>query len=388
MCGISGIVLLKKERTENMWAAIRYLFDEILVETQDRGHHATGLVSFLRDGSSYEMHKAAVEAKMFTTFDEQYDSIIRNIDDNTASIISHTRYYTKGKPDNNNNNHPFDIGNVVGVHNGTISNDDELFKQYEGRFERIAEVDSEIIYQLINYYNQDKITYQGLRNALEETKLRGMFALAFAHKAQPHLVHIVKQDRPMDFVYWEEAGVLFFNSEKKFILDSFNKLRRVGKRFNICETFTLKEYELKANNYVMLDSTADSYETMISEPVSILIASSVSKVTYTNNEYWNTRGTNSTNSTRVSASDSIGMIIEGELDPITGEVIIYTSAQAAGVDEEDGEEENEIVFCAECEDALQEHEVHAAYNEGAANDNTYYCAKCHQQALTALFPTV
>lgn len=394
MCGINGFVMLKGNRSDEMLAAIRWLFDEMLVETQDRGYHATGLVAMNRD-ATYGFHKAATSAKVMTTFDVEYDKIIDGLSQESASIVSHTRWYTKGKPENNLNNHPFDIGSVVGVHNGTIGNDDDLFKKHAEDFTRIAEVDSEIIYQLINHYNKDAVTFDGLKLALEKSLLRGQLALAFVHKAQPNLVHIVKQDRPMDFVMWEEGGIVFFNSEKKFIYDSFDQLRRVNKRGSGFDVgFTLKEYELKSDKYLTLDANAETFDQVFSEPQSIFVTSTATK-TYNTASNWTggtrTGGTGnaSTNLTHISAADSIGRVIEGELDTVSGEIIIFTPNSTVG-DNDDGvdlnENEDETVWCVECGGELEEHEARAAFNEGAKQTNTFHCSDCHQAVLHTVFP--
>jgi glucosamine 6-phosphate synthetase-like amidotransferase/phosphosugar isomerase protein len=389
MCGINGMVFLNGvTRSEEMLKAIRFVFDEVLVETQDRGHHATGLAHFRKDGQYYETHKAAQAADVFTTYDEVYDSIVNHFDDRTSVVISHTRYYTKGKPDNNNNNHPFDIGNIVGVHNGTVANDDDLFKKNESNFKRNAEVDSEIIYQLINHYNNDEITFEGLQEALEKSLIRGGFALAFANKNQPHLLHIIKQERPMDIVYWKEAGVIIYNSEKKFIDNAFAKCKRIGKRFGIQVVATLETFALLPDRYITINSNAETFKDAISEPQKLYLASNTTKTTYTGTGCGTTGngcGTTGTG-TRVTAADSIGRIIEGELDTISGEVIIFTGQRDTVTTVGEGDDGSdlsvvEIFYCIECENQLQEHETHASYNEGAAATESYYCKECYNNAL-------
>src|SRR5205085_6201432 len=124
--------------------------------------------------------------------------------------------------------------------------------------------DSEVIYQLINFCNpSDGVTYEGLKAALEDTLLRGVFALAFVNKNTPNLLHIVKQERPMDLIYWEEAGVLFYNSDKKYIHTAFQRINRSGKRFGFYFATTLKEIKLEENKYITIDANAESLETMI-----------------------------------------------------------------------------------------------------------------------------
>ncbi len=394
MCGINGLVFLNNvERSSEMWTAIRYVFDEALVETEARGKHATGLTVQRRDGAYYDFYKSDISASAMATYDSEYDRVISAIGPWTSSIISHTRWYTKGKPENNLNNHPFDIGNIVGVHNGTVANDDDLFKKNKDAFTRVAEVDSEIIYQLINHHNKESITHEGLKNALEKTFLRGMFALAFAHKNQPNLVHIVKQERPMDFVLWEEAGVLLFNSDKAYIHNAFDKLKRAGKRFGFNDVATLKDLEVKKDTYTVLDANASTFEEMVSPAKDLFLISSAVKTTYTGGTgtttYSGSKNDLNRSYTHVSATDSIGRVIEGELDPISGEIIIFSSVLMTEVGEDDDGsgliDSDEEVWCIECGGQLQEHEKTASYNEGAKHHNDFYCTDCHEIALSSVF---
>jgi len=57
--------------------------------------------------------------------------------------ILHTRFATKGSPSVNSNNHPIVRPGIVLVHNGMVSNDDEVFKT--SKMKRVAQVDSEAI---------------------------------------------------------------------------------------------------------------------------------------------------------------------------------------------------------------------------------------------------
>ena len=59
------------------------------------------------------------------------------------------REFTKGVPGLNDNNHPIRYGRVVGVHNGHLDNDDELFARF-GRPRSTPDitVDSEAIMML------------------------------------------------------------------------------------------------------------------------------------------------------------------------------------------------------------------------------------------------
>ena len=83
----------------------------------------------------------------------------------------HVRDYTKGHPTIESNNHPIRHGSVVGIHNGIIVNDEEIFARYG--FERAhpdMTVDSEAIFALAEHAG-------GSPKALEE--LHGAMATAW-----------------------------------------------------------------------------------------------------------------------------------------------------------------------------------------------------------------
>jgi glucosamine 6-phosphate synthetase-like amidotransferase/phosphosugar isomerase protein len=394
MCGINGFVMLKGvERNPMMMAKIRFIFDELMVETMDRGEHATGLASFKRDGS-FELHKKDINADKMTTDDEKYREIVANFDgENTSVVIAHTRYYTKGKPSNNNNNHPFEIGNVVGLHNGSAKNDDWLFGKYKENFTRIAEVDSEIIFQLINHYNQDDITLAGLKSALEDTYLRGLFALAFVHKSNPNLLHLIKQEKPMAIAYWKEAGIVIFNSIGSYIEKAFRKLERLGHSFGLKDTKQTVEVKNLVTDdwYFTVNADESTFETAVSDKVKLYIESS--SYTYTGKTSGTTTtttggtgtgtGTSSYKSKyeQVTATDSKGLVLQGEVDTITGEVIIWSNDDITSADDGSGLSEDAIDFtCFECGEPVTEEETQASWNRDNPKDESI-CFECYTEIM-------
>jgi glucosamine 6-phosphate synthetase-like amidotransferase/phosphosugar isomerase protein len=380
MCGINGMVFLKGvKRNANMMSKIRFIFDQLLYETQDRGEHATGIASFKRDGS-YELHKKDINADKMTTKDEAYRKIVEGFNaKETSVIISHTRYYTKGKPDNNLNNHPFDIGNVVGLHNGSIKNDDFLFSKYAKEFTRIGEVDSEIIFQLINHYNQEGITYAGLKKALEDTFLKGVFALAFVHKNNPNMLNLVKQEKPMYVAYGQEAGIVIFNSDDDYIKNAFHTLERVGHAFglkNVKQNVSCKK--VNEDTYLTVNADATTLEDAISEPVKLYIESSTYTYTNTSNRGTSTSNYGSRTKSKyetVTATDSKGLVLQGEIDTATGEVIIWTKDNETVITEE-----TEIYECYECGDPMTDEDLQATFNSSNPVEESI-CLNCYAKIM-------
>jgi glucosamine 6-phosphate synthetase-like amidotransferase/phosphosugar isomerase protein len=105
-------------------------------------------------------------------------------------VLVHVRDYTKGHPTIAANNHPIRHGAVVGVHNGIITNDDELLAARG--IERAAPgmtVDSEAIFALAEHAC-------GSAHALEE--LRGAMATAWLDERQLDIVFVARgRGRPL-----------------------------------------------------------------------------------------------------------------------------------------------------------------------------------------------
>src|SRR3990167_7189239 len=70
---------------------------------------------------------------------------------NCPYIVGHNRLTTSGKQKFNHNNHPFILNDFILVHNGIITNDDELRAEYNLKKGKI-ETDSYIIIRLIDYF--------------------------------------------------------------------------------------------------------------------------------------------------------------------------------------------------------------------------------------------
>jgi glutamine phosphoribosylpyrophosphate amidotransferase len=100
------------------------------------------------------------------------------------------RDYTKGHPRIAGNNHPVRHGTVVGVHNGIIVNDDDLFARHGiERHEPQMTVDSEVIFALA-------ARSRG-RTARTLEQLHGSMAAAWLDEERPELVLTRGMGRPV-----------------------------------------------------------------------------------------------------------------------------------------------------------------------------------------------
>jgi len=134
VCGIAGIYI-KDPTVVKSHAGLERFVNRLYLGLEKRGKEASGFVAVDRAGRVV-MDKAAEAASDFIKSREA-------LPENLWYILIHTRYSTKGDPQNYLNNHPILHGTCFTTHNGSVENDDELFAKYG--FQRNGEVDSEIL---------------------------------------------------------------------------------------------------------------------------------------------------------------------------------------------------------------------------------------------------
>lgn len=136
MCGIAGFSINPGSKIDAQRLAAA-LLEQII----QRGQDATGVGWTAPDGTVFYA-KAPIDAFEFI------EDAIHQIDPDSKTVVLHTRYATKGSPEDNDNNHPIIRPGIVGVHNGVITNDDEIFDIL--RAERVGVVDSEAAFALLS----------------------------------------------------------------------------------------------------------------------------------------------------------------------------------------------------------------------------------------------
>jgi glutamine---fructose-6-phosphate transaminase (isomerizing) len=136
MCGIAGYSVQSGSPLDRTLAA-----QALLAAIAERGADAVGY-AYRRAEDAYA---AVVEQR--TPASQLLERIA--VPGEATQLLVHVRDYTKGHPSIAANNHPVRHGPVVGIHNGIIVNDDELFEQHGWRrAEPEMTVDSEAIFAL------------------------------------------------------------------------------------------------------------------------------------------------------------------------------------------------------------------------------------------------
>ena len=161
MCGQVGIIFGRKRRRPDERDYLREVFIRMLLHSEERGPHASGLAWLKTDGS-HRIFKRPMRAHELV-YEKPFQELLGQVDNETTILMGHTRWRTRGNEFNNRNNHPIRAGIVIGTHNGTIYNADYLFRRLG--LPRYAEVDSELIFRLA-----DRFAPEGLLDDVEQAE--------------------------------------------------------------------------------------------------------------------------------------------------------------------------------------------------------------------------
>ena len=206
MCGIAGYSLSLDASIDRTLAA-----RALLAGISERGADAVG---FAYRGSTpfVTVHKQRSGASALL---ERV-----HVPEDATQLLVHVRDYTKGHPSLSANNHPIRHGSVVGIHNGIIVNDDELFAGEQiARAERDMTVDSEIIFALAERSRG--------RTARALEKLVGAMATAWLDEARPELILARGMGRPV----WIGTGDgVFFFASTRYALELVEQYASVALR--------------------------------------------------------------------------------------------------------------------------------------------------------------
>jgi glutamine---fructose-6-phosphate transaminase (isomerizing) len=170
MCGIAGYSLSSTSGVERTLAA-----QALLAAIAERGADAVGY-AWRGDEAAVSLHKQRSGAS------ELLEEI--SVPASATQVLIHVRDYTKGHPTIAANNHPIRHGAVVGIHNGIVVNDEEIFAERGfRRAEPEMTVDSEAIFALAEEAS-------GRAHVLEH--LRGSMATAWLDERQPAILFVAR----------------------------------------------------------------------------------------------------------------------------------------------------------------------------------------------------
>ena len=212
MCCLFGILdyggkLSRKEKTK--------ILSVLSVACEERGTDATGIA--YNSGGSLKIYKRPLPAHLlwFRIFED------------TNVVMGHTRMTTQGSERFNANNHPFagQAGDTTFAlaHNGVLSNDKRLRRQYDLPATKI-ETDSYIAVQLLEAFGE--LSFSSLADMAK--KLEGSFTITVMTDRDE--LYFIKGDNPMCIYHYEKLGFYIYASTEPILKTALKQLNmKLGK---------------------------------------------------------------------------------------------------------------------------------------------------------------
>lgn len=199
MCGIIGLI---NHRNNGLWKEDTDLVKRMLYIDKERGEDSTGLFTVLNSGVCMLAKEASTPEQFM--YDKEVEEIFKKSINSGSVLVGHNRKATKGEI-NDENAHPFNRGDIVLVHNGSLYNHKSVAN---------TEVDSEAIADVLNEHeNGDLATAFG--------KLDGAYSCVWYDNRDQSLNFFRNAARPM-YLY-EDTNRTLFASEAVMIIYSLTR---------------------------------------------------------------------------------------------------------------------------------------------------------------------
>lgn len=232
MCGIFGV--LGSQDSKLTPSLLRSLVDQLFRLSESRGKESSGFAC-LYDGA-ISVYKQPVSAS-FLVRGKEYKRLFVDIFGNGGNsigetnrfnqplaFIGHTRLMTSGALGINQNNQPVIKSGLVGIHNGIITNDTNLWRQFPSLRQEYS-VDTEVILALIRHFLKEKPLLEAIQNVFR--LIQGSASIAVLFEDTGYMI-LATNTGSVYTCSSEEAKTLLFASEA-FILKSLTKRREIKK---------------------------------------------------------------------------------------------------------------------------------------------------------------
>jgi len=227
MCGIFGCLKIKKNNLE-----VYNLVINALNLLKNRGYDSCGI--YLCNYEKYKyITKLGIDGEIIK--DESSSDIFEILEKNILELenkniftigIGHTRWATHGgKTDYNSHPHSSNDEAITLVHNGIISNCNELKEKYLSNYFFKSSTDTEVIVNMIQYLileNPENLFVQILEKLIK--LLSGTWACIIHNNKEPNRVYFIKNESPLliskndNYIFLTSEPSGFMNLTETYIL--------------------------------------------------------------------------------------------------------------------------------------------------------------------------
>ena len=214
MCGLSGILLgrLAKRRVRDI-EALTDTFTRLLLLSEHRGPHATGVAWVKRDGAM-QVAKEPLPARAFVQSGTYIDWLL-GVDRQVTYLMGHTRWPSRGRVSNPAENHPLCCAPpILLTHNGTIS--DHMQHYARLRLRHTTQVDSELLARIAQHHaGTTGVDLDAYLDALQP--LDGSMSAALVATIKPEEIILLKGNMPLEVRLHRRKRVVIYASEARIL---------------------------------------------------------------------------------------------------------------------------------------------------------------------------
>lgn len=236
MCGIFGVIIRSGAELERRFC--RVALEKLASLSLDRGKDSSGVVFKNPDLNNYKVVKGDLPvSRLLKTYEykEALKMALLGLKNGRGfQAMGHARLVTNGSQLNAENNQPVIKDSVIGIHNGIIVNDDQLWQNHSD-IVRKYRIDTEVLLSLL----RKQLTLGlSLDDALSATlnAIEGTVSTALFFQDYEEVV-LATNNGSLYYMICEDF--LLFASEKYFLEQIIKKLRISKAKVSQLKAFTL-----------------------------------------------------------------------------------------------------------------------------------------------------
>ena len=247
MCGIFGIITSKIDASSIN--QIHDITNDLFKISESRGKDASGIAIKFNDKISI-LKGPIKSSELIKTqqFQKFWNSAILNNNSQKQNtplvILGHSRMVTNGTPENNCDNQPLIKKTIVGVFNGIITNEKELWEKNPDLPQQTT-TDTEILFGLIGkYFSETKDFKDSVNRVFSEIEGAASFGVLSDNSDK---IALATNNGSLYTLETSDKTCLIFSSEKSF-------LQKISKKYSLKKAFDFQEiFHIIPNVPLILD---------------------------------------------------------------------------------------------------------------------------------------
>ncbi len=220
MCGIFGYIS-KANSLDRPYG--EKILKQLYTMSETRGKEASGLM-VLNDNKIEYLKDAIAASELIRRKDYKKITSQSLALDETIAIFGHSRLVTNGEAGINSNNQPVHVDRMVGIHNGIITNEQDLWEQNNDLSKQL-ELDTEVFLRLLekNMENSD------LRSAFKQTfdNIEGVVNIALMFE-KLNIAVLSTNNGSLYYSQSDNKDSIIFASEKHILEQTLKKCKISG----------------------------------------------------------------------------------------------------------------------------------------------------------------